>query len=93
MKLGLHVGLPTIGAEAVSESGACHWIPFPYLDLLVEPQWKRMCPVLLGLDFPGWGGTQGGSPSLRRMESVSVCVGGAGFVRIGLGGEVEGGCY
>jgi hypothetical protein len=43
----------------VSGFVACHWIPFAYLDCLVGTQWEKMYLVLLGLDVPGCGGTQG----------------------------------
>ena len=67
MQLGLHVGPLTTGAGAVSDSVECHWILFPKLDGLVGPQCERMCLLLMGLDVPEWGGTQGGaSPSLKR---------------------------
>ena len=33
--------------------------PSPYLHCLVGTQWERIC---LGLDIPGWGGTQWGLP-------------------------------
>jgi hypothetical protein len=47
MQLGLHVGPLTVGAEAVFDSVACHWIPFLELDCLIRPQWKKMDLVLL----------------------------------------------
>lgn len=50
----------TIGAGAVSDSVACHWILFSLLDCLVGPQWERICLVLLGLDVPQLDGTQVG---------------------------------
>lgn len=53
VQLDLHVGPLTIGAGAVSDSVACHWIPFPYLDCLVGPQWERMSLALLQFDFQG----------------------------------------
>ena len=56
MQLGLHVGLLTVAQGVVSDSFACPWIPFPYLDGLLGPQWERRCLVLLGLDVPGQGG-------------------------------------
>ena len=52
----------TIGAEAASDSVAAYWIPFPYMDCLVGPQWERMYLVLLGLDIPKWGDTKVGLP-------------------------------
>ena len=39
-----------------------------YLDYLVGAQWKRICLVLLRLDVPGWGGTQGGLPFSEERE-------------------------
>jgi hypothetical protein len=60
----------------------CCWIPFLYLDCLIEPQWDRRCLVLLGLDVPGWDGTQEMLPFLQ----------GGRFVRMGLR-EKEGGGY
>ena len=38
---------------------SAHGIPFPKVDCLVGPQWERMCLVLVGIDVPVWGGTQG----------------------------------
>jgi len=44
----------TIGTESTSDSVPCHWIPFPYMDCLVGPQWEeRRWLVLLELDVPG----------------------------------------
>jgi hypothetical protein len=81
VQLGLHVCPLTI--EAGADSVACHWIPFSYLDCLGEPQWERMCLVLLRLAVPWWGGTRGGggaSPLKRRGEDNE----GEAFVRVGL---------
>lgn len=47
-------GSPNNGSGAESDSAACHWITFPYLDCLVEPQLERMYLVLLGPDVPRW---------------------------------------
>ena len=47
---GLHVGPLRSGVEDVSDSVSCHWMPLPYLDCLVGPQWERGCLVLLRLD-------------------------------------------
>ena len=38
VQLGLHVNPSTTGVGTVSDSVACHWIPFPYLDCLVPTQ-------------------------------------------------------
>lgn len=73
MQLGLYVGSSTIGIEAVSDSVAGHWIPFPYLDCLVGPQWERMCSVLLELDVPGQGDAQG-----EGAVGGEICKGGTG---------------
>ena len=59
------MGPLTIGTEAISDSVACNWVPFSYLDSWVDPYWKRSCLVLLGLDVPGWYGTQGETSNLR----------------------------
>lgn len=45
--LGLYVGSLTIRSRAVSDSVACHWMSFLYLDCLVGSQWERMHLVLL----------------------------------------------
>jgi hypothetical protein len=46
-----------------------------------------MCLVLLGLDAPGWGGTQeGDSTFLRKTWAM-----GRGLVVVGLKREIEGG--
>lgn len=72
-----------IGAGAVSDSIACHQIPFPELDCLAVLQWDRRCLALLGLDVPGLSGTQ------VQEESISLRRGGdneeRGFVRVGQG--------
>lgn len=47
-QLGLHACPLTIGARAVSGSVPCHWVPFPYLDLLVGSPRGRMCSGLAG---------------------------------------------
>ena len=52
-KCAAHVGALTSGAGAISVSVPCHWISFPCLDCLTEPQWKGTCLVLLGLGVPG----------------------------------------
>jgi hypothetical protein len=36
-------------SRALSDSVACRWIPFPYLDCLFGPQCERMCFAFLGL--------------------------------------------
>jgi len=51
------------------------------------PQWERMCLDLLGLDAPGWGGTQGGF-CFSEVKERGQWEG--GFVRVGLGREEEG---
>lgn len=45
-----------------------------------------VCPVLLGLNVPGWGGPQGGRlPLLEGVIEEGVCKGGTGKgVLIGL---------
>jgi hypothetical protein len=53
MQLGLHVGPLRVETRAANDFVACNWIPFPYLDYLVGPQWERRRLVLLGLDVPG----------------------------------------
>ena len=53
------MGPLTSGVRAVFVSFPCHCIPFLYLNCLVVPQWEMMNLFLLGLDVPGWGGTQG----------------------------------
>jgi hypothetical protein len=58
VQLGVHVDPLSIGARGVSDSVFCHSIPFPWLDCLVGPKWKRMHLVFWGLDIPGKGGTQ-----------------------------------
>jgi hypothetical protein len=70
------VGPLTSRAGVVSDSVPCCWIPFPYLNCLVGLQWERMCLVLLGLDVPGWGGTQGGLPFSDVSEGEEVMGGG-----------------
>jgi hypothetical protein len=72
----------------VSISGTCHWITFSLSRLPVGPQWERVCLVRLGLDAPLWNDTQWRPPSpQRRVGKLGVR-----FVRVGLGGEHEGGC-
>lgn len=78
--------------------GGCLWLrclqldPFPLTDCLVRPQWERMCLILLGLDvLGGWGGSQEGLPLLWGEAGV-VQSWEDGFVRVGLGVDVEGGC-
>lgn len=46
-------------------------------EVFLRAQWRRMCPILLGIDAPGWSGTQG--------------EGAVGEV-VGLGREEEGDC-
>lgn len=84
MQFGLHVGPLTNEAKAILVYVACHWIPFPDLDCMFGPQWERICLVLLGLDIPGWDGTQGGAPPLRRRGGSNreeIHKGGAGRKR------------
>ena len=66
VQLGLHVGPLTTRMGAVSDSVACHWIFFLYMDCLDGPQLERICLFLLGLDVPGWGGTREELSFLRR---------------------------
>ena len=40
MHLGPHVDPLTFEVGSVSDSVACHWISFPYLDCLLGPQWE-----------------------------------------------------
>lgn len=47
--------------------------PSTYLDLLVGPQWERLCLVLLGLEYPGLGGTQE-----EKVIGGRTCRGGTG---------------
>jgi hypothetical protein len=54
------------------------------LDCLVGPQWESMCRVLLGLDVPEWGGTQGSTPLSKKKGRGQRR---KGFVRVGLGEE------
>jgi hypothetical protein len=56
----LEIPLLTIGAGTISDSVACLWLPFPYLDYIVGPQWERMSLVLQEFDMPGQVGTYGG---------------------------------
>jgi hypothetical protein len=87
VQFGLHVCPLTRGAGTVSISVLSHWIPFPHMDCLVGPQWKKMCLVLLGLDVPGWGGIQEGAPPSLMTKGGDN----GGFVRVRLGQE-KGGC-
>jgi hypothetical protein len=82
VQLGIHVGpLASRGG-----GGFClcslPLIPSPYLDCLVGPQWERVCLVLLGLDVPGWGGTQRKPPFSeekgKKAVEGEVCKGGTG---------------
>ena len=62
-QLGLHVGPLTSGVGAVSVP--FHWIPSPYLDCLVGPQWERMYLSPAGTTCPRVVPKRG-SPSLKR---------------------------
>jgi hypothetical protein len=53
--------------------------PFPLAELLGQVSVRRMCFVLLQLDVPRQGGTQG--------QLALLWAEGEGFVRVGLGGE------
>ena len=66
VQLGLHVGLPTIGAGAIPDSVACLWILFSSLGFL---QWEGMCLVLQRPGVPGWICTQE-DVSLLRGEGL-----------------------
>ena len=91
LHLGLHVGSLTIGVEAVSDSVACHWILFPYLDCLFGLEWERICLVLLNWDVPWWSGTQNGRGNFPFSEEKRRSKW-DGFAKAGLGGEERGGC-
>ena len=54
MQLGVHVGPLTSGAGSVSVSVPCQWIPFPYLDCVLWPQWERLCPAGIRCPRVGW---------------------------------------
>jgi hypothetical protein len=69
---GLHVGPLTTRAElsltVLPDIGS---LPPTYC--LVGPQWERKHLVQLGLDVPGWGGTQG-----EGSMGCGICKGGTG---------------
>jgi hypothetical protein len=71
MELGLHVGLPTTGAVAVSDpdSVSCLWNPFLSLGCLLWPQQERTILVLMRLNVPRQVDTrEGGSKEKGRRE-------------------------
>lgn len=77
VQLGLHVGLLTVGAGAVSDSVVCHGTPFPYMDCLAGPQWERM-RLSYSMCKGGWYPREA-SP-LRRGDLMvgGICKGGTG---------------
>lgn len=71
------------------DSVPCHWVPCPspFLDCLDVPQCERMLLAMLGLDFSGYGGTQGG---LAFFEEKGRGQWTEGFVKVGLGSKESG---
>ena len=68
VQLGLHVDPLKSGARTVHVCSLLLDI-FLYLDYLIGLQWESMCLVLLGLDVPGWGGTQGWGGSIFSEDN------------------------